>query len=163
MEGYRESELQAINCKRSIHNDLSLPLVRESRIYPICCMLYLDVMLLQIETRRIAPDVTVLELAGKIALGRESQKIETLVQDLLRQNEKKIIFDISRVDHIDSTGIGVMAYCFGTLNRCGGELRLAGACGKVLHLLQITHLDKVLPLCASVEDACQSLGIKSQR
>ncbi|HVP47306.1 MAG TPA: STAS domain-containing protein [Bryobacteraceae bacterium] len=126
-------------------------------------MLYLDVMLLQIETRRIAPDVTLLELAGKIALGRESQKIEALVQDLLRQNEKKIIFDISRVDHIDSTGIGVMAYCFGTLNRCGGELRLAGACGKVLHLLQITHLDKVLPLCASVEDACQSLGIKSQR
>jgi len=126
-------------------------------------MLRLDAMLLQIETKRIAPDVTLLELAGKIALGRESQKIEALVQDLLRQNEKKIIFDISRVDHIDSTGIGVMAYCFGTLNRCGGELRLAGACGKVLHLLQITHLDKVLPLCASVEDACQSLGVKTPR
>ncbi|MBZ5593169.1 MAG: STAS domain-containing protein [Acidobacteriia bacterium] len=126
-------------------------------------MLRLDAMLLQIETKRVAPDVTVLELTGKIALGRESQKIETLVQDLLRQNEKKIVFDISRVDHVDSTGIGVMAYCFGTLNRCGGEFRLAGASGKVLHLLQITHLDKVLPLCASVEDACQSLGIKSPR
>lgn len=124
-------------------------------------MLRLDAMLLQIETRRIGPDVAVLELAGKIALGRESQRIETVVQDLLRQNEKKIIFDISHVDHMDSTGIGVMAYCFGTLNRCGGEFRLAGACGKVLHLLQITHLDKVLPLCSSVDEACRSLGVKS--
>jgi anti-sigma B factor antagonist len=115
-------------------------------------------MLLQIETRRIAPDITLVELAGKIALGRESSKIETLVQDLLRQNEKKLVFDVSRVDHIDSTGIGIMAYCFGTLNRSGGEMRLAGATGKVLHLLQITHLDRVLPLDASVEAACASLG-----
>ena len=117
-------------------------------------------MLLEIETKRIAPDITLLELTGKIALGRESQKIETLVQDLLRQNERKIIFDLSRVDHMDSTGIGVMAYCFGTLNRCGGEFRVAGAQGKVLHLLQITHLDKVLPLCATVEGACASMGAK---
>jgi anti-sigma B factor antagonist len=115
-------------------------------------------MLLQIETRRIPPDITLIELAGKIALGRESSKIEALVQDLLRQNERKLVFDISRVDHIDSTGIGIMAYCFGTLNRSGGEMRLAGATGKVLHLLQITHLDRVLPLDASVESACASLG-----
>ncbi len=124
-------------------------------------MLNLDAMPLEIETRRIAPDITLLELAGKISLGRESQKVETVVQDLLRQNERKIIFDIAHVDHMDSTGIGVMAYCFGTLNRCGGEFRVAGAHGKVLHLLQITHLDKVLPLCPTVEAACASMGGKA--
>ncbi len=115
-------------------------------------------MLLQIETKRIAPDITLLELAGKISLGRESQKIETVVQDLLRQNEKKIIFDVSRIDHMDSTGIGIMAYCFGTLNRCGGEMRITGAAGKVLHLLQITRLDSVLPLCKSIEEARASIS-----
>jgi len=118
-------------------------------------------MLLQIETKRIPPDVTLVELTGKIALGRESQKVETLVQDLLRQNERKLILDLSRVDHMDSTGIGVLAYCFGTLNRCGGELRVTGANGKVLHLFQITHLDTVLPLCNSVKAACASLGVKA--
>jgi anti-sigma B factor antagonist len=118
-------------------------------------------MVLQIESKRVAPDITLVEIVGKISLGRESQKIETLVQDLLRQNEKKLVFDMSRVDHMDSTGIGIMAYCFGTLNRCGGELRLAGATGKVLHLLQITRLDKVLPLYDSVEAACASLGAET--
>lgn len=117
-------------------------------------------MLLQIEIRRMDPDVTVLELTGKISLGRESQRIETIVQDLLRQNDKKIILDISRVDHLDSTGIGILAYCYGTVNRSNGELRIAGASGKVLHLLQITRLDKVLPLCDSVEAARSSLGAK---
>jgi len=117
-------------------------------------------MLLEIETRRIEPDITVLALAGKISLGRESQRIEALVQDLLRQDQKKIILDISRVDHVDSTGIGILAYCYGTVNRSSGDLRIAGAGGKVLHLLQITRLDGVLPLCDSVEAACARLGAK---
>jgi anti-sigma B factor antagonist len=116
--------------------------------------------MLQIETRRLEPDITLLELTGKISLGRESQRIETLVQDLLRQEQKKIILDISRVDHLDSTGIGILAYCYGTVNRSSGELRIAGASGKVLHLLQITRLDSVLPLCNSVEAARSSLGAK---
>jgi anti-sigma B factor antagonist len=122
-------------------------------------MLNSILMLLEIETRRIAPDVTVLEMVGKIALGRESQRVETVVQDLLRQNDRRLIFDLSRVTHMDSTGIGVLAYCFGTLNRCGGEMRVAGASGKVLHLLQITRLDTVLPLHPSVDAAFASLGV----
>jgi anti-sigma B factor antagonist len=123
-------------------------------------MLNLDAMSLQIDTKRIEPDITLVELTGKISLGRESQRIETVIQDLLRQNEKKIVLDISRVDHLDSTGIGILAYCFGTMNRIGGEMRIAGAQGKVLHLLQITRLDNVLPLYSSVETACTGLGAK---
>jgi len=117
--------------------------------------------MLQIETRQVQPDITVLELSGKILLGRESKRIETLVQDLLRQNEKKIVLDISRVDHLDSTGIGILAYCYGTVNRGNGALRIAGANGKVLHLLQITRLDGVLPLSHSVEAALDSLGAEA--
>jgi anti-sigma B factor antagonist len=123
-------------------------------------MLNLDAMSLEIDTKRIEPDITLVGLSGKISLGRDSQRIETLVQDLVRQSERKIILDISHVDHLDSTGIGVLAYCFGTLNRIGGELRIAGAQGKVLHLLQITRLDNVLPLYSSVETACAGLVSK---
>jgi len=160
-----EGELETVDGQRRIRIALILPDVAARACRParlmVWCILDLDVMLLQIQTRRIEPDITLLELSGKIALGHESQKIETLVQDLLRQNERKIIFDISRVDHVDSTGIGIIAYCFGTLNRSGGEMRVAGAGGKVLHLLQITRLDNVLPLCASVEEARASMAPKS--
>jgi anti-anti-sigma factor len=115
-------------------------------------------MLLQIDTKRIEPDITVLVISGKIALGRESQKLETMVQDLLREGHKKIILDLSSVDHMDSTGIGIIAYCFGTLNRLNGDLRIAGATGKVLHLLQMTHLDKVMPMYSSAKSASQDMS-----
>ncbi len=79
-------------------------------------------MLLQIETRRIEPDITVLTLTGKITMGRECQKVEQTVKDLLQQNFKKLIFDITAVDHIDSTGVGILAYGFGAVTRAGGIL-----------------------------------------
>jgi anti-sigma B factor antagonist len=115
-------------------------------------------MLLQIDTRQIPPDITVMVLGGKIAMGRESQRIEMAVQEMLRLNQKKLILDITGVEHVDSTGIGILAYCFGTLTRAGGALRVVGAGGKVLHLLQITRLTSVLPLAASIEEACQSMS-----
>ncbi len=115
-------------------------------------------MLLQIDTRRIEPDITVMVLTGKITMGRECQKVELAVQDLLRRNEKKLILDISAVDHIDSTGIGILAYTYGTMSRAGGVVRVVGAAGKVLHVLQITQLNRVLPMAASVDDARQSIA-----
>ena len=115
-------------------------------------------MLLQIETRRIDPDITVLALTGKITMGRECQKVEQTVKDLLQQNFKKLIFDITAVDHIDSTGVGILAYGFGAVTRAGGILRVVGAGGKVLHVLQITRLTSVLPMCDSIDAACKSFA-----
>jgi anti-sigma B factor antagonist len=116
------------------------------------------IMLLQVDTRRIEPDIMVMTLTGKITMGRECQKVEQTMQDLLKQNERKVILDISAVDHIDSTGIGILAFCFGAVSRSGGALRVVGAGGKVLHVLQITRLTSVLPLSASIDAACQSMG-----
>src|SRR5262249_5892030 len=72
-------------------------------------------MLLQIDKRQIDPDITVLEFTGKISLGRESQRIETMVNELLSQKVSKLIFDLSRVDYIDSAGLGIMTYCYGAM------------------------------------------------
>ena len=52
-------------------------------------------MLLEITEREIAPDITVVELTGKLALGRESQRIETLVDDLAKRGSTRVIFDMS--------------------------------------------------------------------
>jgi anti-anti-sigma factor len=114
-------------------------------------------MLLQIDRKQIDPDITVLEFTGKISLGRESQRIETLVNELLAQKVSKLIFDLSRVDYIDSAGLGIMTYCYGAMKTAGGVFRLAGATGRVLKLFQFTHLDNHFPFYDSVQSACQDL------
>jgi anti-anti-sigma factor len=114
-------------------------------------------MLLQIEKKQVEPDITILEFTGKISLGRESQRIETMVNELLAQNSTKVIFDLSHVDYIDSAGLGIMTYCYGALKKAGGTFRLAGANGRVQKLFEFTHLDTFFSFYPDVQQACKDL------
>jgi anti-sigma B factor antagonist len=114
-------------------------------------------MLLSITTRTQG-DITVIELAGRITLGRESGQIETLLLKLLDQGVAKFVFDLSKVDYIDSTGIGRIAYSFGKITQAGATARVAGAQGLVMDLFRITRLDSVIRFFPDAPSACESLG-----
>jgi anti-sigma B factor antagonist len=116
-------------------------------------------MALQTETRRVEPDIVVVQFSGRITLGPGSGIIEPLVYDLLHQNEKKVIFDLTGVKHIDSTGILTITHCFFTLRAAGGGLRLAGASERVARLFKITRLDTLLPFYPTVAAACEGFVI----
>jgi anti-sigma B factor antagonist len=101
---------------------------------------------LNIQRRSIEPDNVVVEIAGRIVAGPECQQIEWLISDLLSQEEKKIVFDISDVSHIDSTGVGIIVMCFGKMKKAGGDLRVAGARGIVEEVLKMTKVDRIISL-----------------
>jgi anti-anti-sigma factor len=111
---------------------------------------------LDIQRKRIEPDVVVVEIVGRIILGHECQQIEWLIADLLSKNERKIIFDISGISHIDSTGVGIIVMCFGNLKKAGGELHVAGAKGTVEQVLKMTNVDKVIPLYPTMAEAVEA-------
>jgi anti-sigma B factor antagonist len=115
---------------------------------------------LQIQTSRIEPDITVFSFAGKIVMGPDSLSIENMVTDLLAKNQKKIIFDLSRVFFLDSTGMGVIASCYSKARRADGALRVAGVANRVRDLFRITRLDNVLGFYASVTDASKGFEIE---
>jgi anti-sigma B factor antagonist len=114
---------------------------------------------MQIDKKRIEPDITVLEFTGKIVLGRETQRIEWMVEELLRQNERKVIFDLTNVDYIDSAGLGVITSCFGKARECGGALRLAGASDRVMQIFKMTGLDAILPLHPNATAASEGFTV----
>jgi anti-anti-sigma factor len=110
---------------------------------------------LEVERRRILPDVVLVEIAGKVVYGPECRQIEWLIAELLHEGEKKIVFDISRVDQLDSTGVGILVVCSGKVKEAGGELRVAGAVGHVDNILKITHVVEIVRLYRSRVDALE--------
>lgn len=114
-------------------------------------------MTLSISTRTIEPDVTVLELSGRITLGRESNQIEPMVSGLLASGVQKIIFDVSGVSYVDSSGMGQIAFSAGKIIQQGGKCRVAGATGLVLDVFKITRIDSVVPFSDTVEEAVAAL------
>ena len=115
--------------------------------------------LLQVQTARIEPDITVVTFAGKIVMGPDSLEIENLLAGLVRKEEKKVVFDLSRVFYIDSSGLGVIANCFNKLQRAGGGLRIAGAGGKIRDLFKTTRLDTVLSFYPGVSEAARDFNV----
>ncbi|HTM36661.1 MAG TPA: winged helix-turn-helix domain-containing protein [Terriglobales bacterium] len=101
---------------------------------------------LDVQRKRIVPDVALVELEGKIVYGPECRQLEWLVAELLEEGDRKIIFDLSRVNHVDSTGVGIIVMCSGKVKGAGGELRFVGAEGHVKEVLKLTDVGKILRL-----------------
>jgi anti-anti-sigma factor len=112
---------------------------------------------LNIQRRVIEANTVVVEIVGRIVFGSECQQIEWLISDLLSQDEKKIIFDLSGVSHIDSTGVGIIVMCFGKMKTAGGDLRVAGARGVVAEVLKMTKVDKIISLYPSTAAALEGV------
>ncbi len=101
-------------------------------------------MLLRIVTRPLDPDIMVVVLDGKITMGPDSRPVERLVRDLLKDGKSKLILDLTSVDYVDSTGIGIIVSCLTAAVRAGGGLRVAGVAERVKELMKMTRLDSVL-------------------
>jgi len=103
-------------------------------------------MPLTIETRQLEPDIVVLEMTGKITMGNDCRQVEWTTKKLVGESRKKIIFDISGVTHVDSTGIGIIVTVAGQMKKAGGELRVAGANQHVDQILRMTSVDQIVGL-----------------
>jgi len=102
--------------------------------------------MLDIQTKHLQPDIVVLEIAGRITIGRECKQLEWAVESLVGEGRKKVIFDLTGVTNIDSTGIGIIVLSSGQLKKAGGELRVAGAGGQVEQVLKMTNVDQIVVL-----------------
>ena len=110
-------------------------------------------MAMQISHREVAPGTAEVTLGGKIMLGLESEQIVNLVDVLFRQGRRTIIFDLSRVTAIDSTGVGRFIWSYNKIAAAGGDMRMAGATGHVLQTFRVSLLDTVFSFYDTVEAA----------
>lgn len=112
-------------------------------------------MILKIEKREMENGVTVIEIGGRVALGRDSRHIEPEVVGALASGAKTVIMDLAGVSHIDSTGIGIVAYCFGKATQRGAGLCIVGAKSNIIELFRMTRLINVIPFFPDVDSALQ--------
>ena len=79
--------------------------------------------------------------------------IEWNLAGLLKENQKKVVFDLAGVTLVDSTGVGIIVMCYAKLKKSGGVLRVAGVNGMVEDTLRLTSVDKLIEFYPSVAEA----------
>jgi len=121
-----------------------------------------EVVSLQSSLSRIEPDIAVIHLSGSLSAWPETLPGLPHIEELLQQSEKKVILDLSGVDHIDSSGLQVIFDAFSQVRKAGGALRLAGANERVARPFKLTRLDTILSFYPNVTAACQEFTIVAQ-
>jgi anti-sigma B factor antagonist len=116
-------------------------------------------MILNVERKKVEPDIAVMEMTGRITMGSDSQKIEWGLAELLKENQKKVIFDLTGVSYLDSSGIGILMMCHAKLKKAGGALRIAGARGMVEETLELTSVNKIVRLYPTAAEAAQGFQL----
>jgi anti-anti-sigma factor len=109
--------------------------------------------MLEITHSEIAPETAVVTLTGKVMMGADSEPITTLVDQFLSEGKRVIIFDLSGVTRMDSTGVGRFIYSFNHITTAGAVMRMAGATGHIFDIFHVSLLDTVIPFFPTLEAA----------
>ena len=113
-------------------------------------------MAMEISHKEVAPGVVAIAIAGRVMMGPSSEPIPQLVEDLLRQGARTIIFDLSGITSIDSTGIGRFISSFNQAMAAGCQMRMAGATGQVHEAFHVSLLDTVFSFYDTVDAALKA-------
>jgi anti-sigma B factor antagonist len=108
---------------------------------------------LVINKKEIKPGVVVLEMVGRIVMGPDCARIEQEVDQLARQHDKHVIFDLTGISMIDSCGVGQIVKCFSSLKKSGKSLCLAGVNAMVGGVFKMTRVDQVIGIYPTAFEA----------
>ncbi len=108
---------------------------------------------MELNKKEIAPGIHVIELTGSIHTGPECKRLDEALEGYAQQNQTHVIFDFSKVTHIDSSVIGLIVKSHSRLKKLGGELRLVVAGGMVEKVLNLTQVSRVIHLYPTTADA----------
>jgi anti-sigma B factor antagonist len=106
--------------------------------------------------------VTIVDLAGKIALGESNRALHEAIRSLTSEGEKSIILNLANVTLIDSSGLGELVASYASVERSGGSLKLANLSDRFVELITITKLYTVFDVFDNEADALASFRTASE-
>jgi anti-sigma B factor antagonist len=107
-----------------------------------------------VSTRSEGP-FTVVEVGGEVDVYTAPRLREAVVSAIDNGNTRLVI-DVDKVEFLDSTGVGVMVGALKKVRYAGGTLDIVYTQPRLLKIFDITGLDKVFGLHASVQDALRN-------
>ena len=76
----------------------------------------------------------------------DAAALRDAIQDLIKRGQKSFLFDLSAIDYMDSTGLGLFIYLDEELKGKNGKMVLKGLTGRVTTLFERTRLYDVFTI-----------------
>lgn len=109
-------------------------------------------------SNRQSGNVTIVDLAGKIALGESNRALHDAIRQLSADGNQNILLNLANVSLIDSSGLGELVASYASVERGGGAMKLTNLSDRFIELITITKLYTVFDIFDNEADALTSFG-----
>ncbi|MBC8393082.1 MAG: STAS domain-containing protein [Deltaproteobacteria bacterium] len=103
----------------------------------------------------IIDDVTVVELKTDVLDANNAREFKESISPVL-ENNQKVVFDMSQVGFLDSSGCGTILSCLRQLNSAGGDLKMYGLQKPVRTLFELIRMHRIIEIFNTKEEAVKS-------
>lgn len=106
-------------------------------------------------------DVMVLHLSGKIMGGPDHEKMQSEIKALVKEGHIDVLMNLSKINWINSTGLGILVSAFHTLKKNDGRLKICEVSSRIDNILNVTQLKLVFDTFDKQEAALASFRAES--
>ncbi len=111
----------------------------------------------KMETRASDSKLPIIGLEGEVDVYTAPQLKQQMIV-LLEQGAKEVVVDLTKVDYLDSTALGVLIGGLKRLREIDGNLMLICPNARIKRVFEITGLDKIFDIHNSEEDVRAAAG-----
>jgi anti-anti-sigma factor len=96
---------------------------------------------------------TILYVEGLIKLGESAEFFSSALENVLKNESTNVIIDFTKIDYIDSTGIGELVGYLGKFTNQNRKLILVNPSERIQKLLKLAKLDAVFKIYNTEDEA----------
>ena len=101
-------------------------------------------------------NVTLVELTGRITLGRGTEVLREAIDNVLASGRSSILLNLAEVFYIDSSGLGTLVHSNSIVRKAGGQLKLLKPREVARDLIQVTRLYTIFEVFDDEQAALKS-------
>jgi anti-sigma B factor antagonist len=102
---------------------------------------------------------TILKISGTLAVGDATRALEERFDKIAGSRSGALLLELSGLEHVDSTAIGVFVGGYKKFEALGRSLFLVSPRERVASVLRITHLDSIFRVFGTVEEGLKAASI----
>jgi anti-sigma B factor antagonist len=116
---------------------------------------------MKIERSLVAGNVPVLRLSGELDLNSVPD-VRRSIRGLIDEGLVNFIINLTDLDFIDSSGLGVLVGGLARVREKQGEIKITCASKRIIRIFEMTRLTQLFELYPTEEEAARSFRISAQ-
>jgi anti-sigma B factor antagonist len=107
---------------------------------------------------RVREGVTVIELEGRITIGRGDVAMRDAFEAAVAAGSRKVLLNLDKVKSMDSSGMAELGAAYRKMQELGGRIALTQPPSNVGEILRMTQIITVFDVYPSEDEAIRALA-----